>query len=74
MLNHPNVLAIYDIGTHDDSVSYPGPGRKQMVSIDGGVEPLWGRSANELSYRNGNKMMVAEVKTQSVFSVSQTSG
>jgi serine/threonine protein kinase/Tol biopolymer transport system component len=50
---------------------YPGPGGKWQVSTEGGVEPTWARSSRELFYRNGDKMWVAEVKTQPSFSASQ---
>ena len=43
---------------------YPGPGAAVTVSIDGGVEPLWGRNG-ELFYRHPatNAMMVVVVST-----------
>ena len=47
---------------------YPGPGGKWQVSTEGGTEPVWARSGRELFYRNGDKMMVVEVATQSTFS------
>jgi eukaryotic-like serine/threonine-protein kinase len=46
---------------------FPGPGPKIQVATDGGTDPLWRRSGGELYYRNGDKMMVAEVRTQPLF-------
>ena len=31
---------------------FPGPGRKQRVSSEGGIEPAWSRDGRELFYRN----------------------
>jgi Tol biopolymer transport system component len=36
---------------------YPGPGRRQVVSTDGGDEPMWSHDGSELFYRNGSEMM-----------------
>jgi Tol biopolymer transport system component len=47
---------------------YPGPGGKWQISVEGGTEPVWGRSGRELFYRNGNKMIVVETTTESSFS------
>jgi serine/threonine-protein kinase len=46
---------------------YPGPGRERQISTEGGGEPVWARTG-ELFYRNGDKMMVVETKTQPDFS------
>ncbi len=43
---------------------FPGPGPKIQLSTDGGSDPLWRRAGGELYYRDGDKMMVVEVRTQ----------
>jgi serine/threonine protein kinase/Tol biopolymer transport system component len=48
---------------------YPGPGGKWQVSTDGGTEPAWNRNGRELFYRNGDKMMAADIFTQPSFTV-----
>jgi len=45
----------------------PGGGRWQ-VSSNGGLQPHWSANGKELYYRIGNKMMVAGVVTQPIFS------
>jgi hypothetical protein len=45
----------------------PGGGRWQ-VSSDGGLQPHWSVNGKELYYRIGDKMMVASVVTQPIFS------
>ena len=50
---------------------FPGPGGKMQISTEGGVEPMWARNGRELFYRNGDKMMVAEVETKPVFAASK---
>ena len=44
--------------------AFPGPGRTQQVSTDGGTEPLWARNGREIFYRSGDKMMVVPVSTE----------
>jgi serine/threonine protein kinase len=46
----------------------PGPGPKTQVSNDGGTDPVWKRSGDELFYRNGDSMMAVPVSTTSGFS------
>ena len=46
---------------------YPGPGRKWLVSTGGGVRPVWGRDGRELFYRQGNRMMAADIGLQPDF-------
>ncbi|MGE5717438.1 MAG: TolB family protein, partial [Acidobacteriota bacterium] len=46
---------------------YPGPGGKWQISNEGGSEPRWSPNGRELYYRDGDKMMVAEVETKSTF-------
>ncbi len=47
---------------------FPGPGGKWLVSTDGGNTPVWSRNGRELFYRNGDKMMVVEIKAGNRFS------
>jgi Tol biopolymer transport system component len=46
---------------------FAGPGGKQQISTEGGLEPLWAPTGKELFYRSGRKMMVVEVTTDSSF-------
>jgi Tol biopolymer transport system component len=36
---------------------FPGPGRKWLISTDGGIDPVWSRDGRELFYRQGQQMM-----------------
>ena len=36
---------------------FPGPGSKELISTEGGTQPLWSRDGRQLFYRNGDKMM-----------------
>ena len=47
---------------------YPGPGEKWQISTEGGTEPVWNPNGRELFFRNGDKMMAADVTTQLSFS------
>lgn len=49
--------------------SFPDPGAKVQVSLDGGTEPRWSRDGREVFYRTGDRMMVAAVRTRPAFSV-----
>ena len=41
---------------------YPGPGRKQTISTNGGSVPTWAKGGKELFYRSGDgKMMAVEI-------------
>ena len=46
---------------------YPGPGGKRQISTEGGDEPVWAKNGKELFYREGNKMMAAEITPQPTF-------
>jgi serine/threonine-protein kinase len=48
--------------------AFPGPGPKVQVSNDGGTDPVWRRTGNELFYRNGDSMMAVLVSTAPTFS------
>jgi Tol biopolymer transport system component len=41
---------------------FPGAGSKTVVSIDGGLEPLWSSDGSELYFRQGSRVMAARVK------------
>ena len=57
-------------GRHEIYVrSFPQPGAKIQVSLDGGTEPRWARGGRELFYRNGDRMMAAAVTTQPAVAV-----
>ena len=42
--------------------SYPTPDTKQLVSTDGGTEPVWSPDGGELFYRRGNDLRVVAVE------------
>jgi eukaryotic-like serine/threonine-protein kinase len=46
---------------------FPGPGGKWPISTEGGTTPRWAHNGNELFYRNGNKMMAVDIKTEPTF-------
>ncbi|MEE2776293.1 MAG: protein kinase [Acidobacteriota bacterium] len=41
--------------------AYPGPGGRQLISTEGGREPVWSRDGGELFFRNGDQMMAVDV-------------
>jgi len=43
--------------------SFPNLSRREPVSIEGGVEPLWSRDGKELFYRNGDELLAVSVQT-----------
>jgi eukaryotic-like serine/threonine-protein kinase len=47
--------------------AFPGPGAKIQVSSDGGTDPVWKRTGDELYFRNGDKMMAVDVSTIPTF-------
>jgi serine/threonine-protein kinase len=46
---------------------YPGPGRRWMISTEGGTEPVWSADGRELFYRQGHQMMVVDMMADSTF-------
>ena len=56
-------------------VPFPNAGdSKWPVSVDGGSEPLWSRTGNELFYRNGkNELVSVKVETDGAFSIGAAS-
>ena len=49
--------------------SYPEPGARVPVSLQGGSEPVWARNGRELFYRAGDSLMVASVTLSPEFAV-----
>ena len=47
---------------------FPALDGKQVVSPDGGNEPVWARDGSELFYRSGNKLMAVRVEAGSPLS------
>jgi serine/threonine-protein kinase len=41
--------------------SYPDAGTRMQVSVEGGAEPVWSKSGQELFFRNGDQTMAATV-------------
>ena len=48
---------------------YPAEGGIIPISTDGGAQPAWSRSGKELSYRNGDKMMVVSIQNEPTFKI-----
>jgi serine/threonine-protein kinase len=47
----------------------PGSGAVWQVSTDGGVEPVWAQSGNELFYEGPSDLMAASISTTPAFSI-----
>jgi Tol biopolymer transport system component len=47
---------------------FPGPGGTIQISTDGGEEPVWSPTGDELYYSHGQRLMVASIKTEPGFS------
>ncbi len=50
---------------------FPGPGMKQPVSSEGGIEPLWARNGKQLFYRWQNQVWIVDVQTDGGFKISK---
>jgi Tol biopolymer transport system component len=50
---------------------FPGPGQKWLVSIDGGLDPVWSRDGRELFFRRGDEMMAVTISARPEFSASR---
>ena len=48
---------------------FPGPGRRVLISSDGGAEPVWSPAGDEIFYRERERMMVVRVRTSPELSV-----
>jgi len=42
--------------------SYPDPGRKWKISLDGGTEPLWARNGRELFFRWQDQVWAVDIR------------
>jgi serine/threonine-protein kinase len=51
--------------------AFPGQGRKLQVSNGGGREPLWARDGRRLFYRWGDRVWVADIRTDGELSASK---
>jgi serine/threonine-protein kinase len=52
-------------GRHEVYVqTFPALDVRRQISIDGGVEPVWSRSGNELYFRSGRQMLAAAVASE----------
>jgi serine/threonine-protein kinase len=49
--------------------SYPQPGARVSVSLQGGSEPVWARDGRELFYRAGDSLMAASVTSSPTLTV-----
>jgi eukaryotic-like serine/threonine-protein kinase len=47
---------------------FPGGGASQLVSTDGGTEPLWSRDGRELFYVSGDQLLAVDVSAGATFS------
>jgi Tol biopolymer transport system component len=50
--------------------SFPQPGKRLQVSVNGGTQPLWSGRGDELLYRSGNRLMSVEIETESALHAS----
>ncbi len=46
---------------------YPGPGAREVISSNGGTEPVWSADGREIFYRKGNQMLAVAVQTEPTF-------
>ena len=51
--------------------AFPGPGMKQLVSSEGGMEPLWARKTKHLFYRWGRTVWIVDVRTDGGFAAAK---
>ena len=51
--------------------SYPQPGARVPISLQGGSEPAWAHTGRDLFYRSGDSLMVASVTLSPTFTVTQ---
>ena len=64
-------IAYHSDETGQDEIyveQFPGLGGKQIISTDGGAQPLWSPDGRELFYRGPRGMMVVPVETDPTFS------
>jgi len=53
-------------------VPYPEGGARYPISLGGGTEPTWGQDGQQLYYRNGRRMMRADIRTRPTFAAGLT--
>jgi eukaryotic-like serine/threonine-protein kinase len=46
---------------------FPGPGAKQLVSVRGGINPIWSPTGRELFYREDDAVLAVDVDTSAGF-------
>ena len=46
---------------------FPGPGQRELLSSDGGTEPMWSPDGRELFYRQLDQMMVVPIENEPTF-------
>ena len=51
--------------------SYPAGRDRTLISLDGGEEPVWSRSSNEVYYRNGQRWMTVTTSFRPTFDASR---
>jgi serine/threonine-protein kinase len=51
--------------------SYPQPGARVPISLQGGSEPAWAHNGRDLFYRSGDSLMVASVTRSPTFMVTE---
>ncbi len=47
--------------------SYPGPGAREVISSNGGTEPVWSPDGRDIFYRKGSQMLAVTIRTQPAF-------
>ena len=50
---------------------FPGPGRKWLISTDGGINPVWSRDGRELFYQEGEQMMAVAIASAAEFAAAR---
>jgi serine/threonine protein kinase/Tol biopolymer transport system component len=50
---------------------FPGPGMKQQVSSEGGIQPLWAKDGKQLFFRWQDQVWVVDVRTDGGFAASK---
>jgi serine/threonine-protein kinase len=48
---------------------FPGPGSRVQISSAGGTEPVWSRDGRRIYYRNGQKVIEADITPRAVLSL-----
>ncbi len=56
------------------TTDFPAPGRRRLVSTDGGTEPLWSPDGRELFYRVGKQVMAVDVSADGTLGAPRPTG